>query len=105
MEIQGVIPAKIEPVGEYRLKSLEEVVYDIRARLKAGAPMSDWWINQFWFTQMNIQNLSLRYRLGVDNYMFPVYAINGTYSFDYGNTHENGGISGMLVAVSENNRI
>lgn len=48
---------------------------------------------------MDIGSVNLEYFLGADNYMFPVYFFDGTYSLDYRNIHENGDLWGMIVAA------
>ncbi|WP_223209006.1 MULTISPECIES: hypothetical protein [Pyrococcus] len=99
IRIEGVLPQKIVPIGRYEIKTIPESIKELEEKLRRGEPMRDWYISWMAFTEMNIQNITLTYRLNSEGYIVPVYNMHGTYMLDYKNLHEKGNITAMIVAI------
>lgn len=99
VRIEGVLPKKIVPVKKYKLKAFPEAIEELKEKLKKGEPMKNWYISWMAFTEMNIQNITLTYRLNFEGYIVPVYTMHGTYVLDYMNLHDKGNITAIIVAT------
>lgn len=102
--VEGVIPAGIEVVGEFGVKSFSEVLKELKAKIADGAPMTDWYISWLAFTELRITNATIEYRLTPDGYIVPVYVLRGEYRLDYDVIHDSGTLECIIVAIQAEQR-
>jgi len=97
--LKGVVPVELEAVGEYRVKQLDQIVEELKAKIRTGAPMTDWYIDWLAFTELSIEDVAVKYHLNTAGYLIPVFVIKGSYTLDYDGIHDSGQIKAVIVAV------
>ncbi len=97
--VEGIMPLSIEKVGEYPVKSLSELLGELRKKIANGDPMTDWYISWLAFTKLIINDIRVQYHVAAGNYIVPVFVFDGEYELDYENIHDKGEVHGVLLAV------
>jgi len=99
---EGIVIENLDVVGEYRAKSIDDVVKELKKKISHGDPMTDWFIDWLAFTDLKIKNMTLQYFLTSKGYIVPIYVIDCEYSLDYNGIHDKGTTQAMIIAILSN---
>lgn len=97
--LEGIVLARLEAVGQYRVKQLSHAIEELRDKIKSGASMTDWYINWLAFTELRIENVTIKYHLNTEGYLIPVFIMRGSYTLDYDEIHDSGQVEAVIVAI------
>ncbi|MBC7091775.1 MAG: hypothetical protein H5T50_07725 [Nitrososphaeria archaeon] len=104
VSIEGTVLDKIEGIKKYEVKSVEEVVDELKTKVANGEPMIDWEIDWIAFTKLSINSIKLKYYWTKEDYFIPVYEIRCTYVLEFDGIRDYGGwgeVTANIIAIKK----